>query len=150
MRAIETAVLSGKRISELHSLHNSERDSTEPAVVPTYLVVDPGPSLAGRIEARIERMLESGWIHEVEGLARKIPPDAPAWKASGYSVMREHVEGDLDLSTAKQRVIIETRQYAKRQRTWFRHQLPSAAVTHVNPEDSQARAVAREWWERAE
>jgi tRNA dimethylallyltransferase len=150
MRAIETAVLAGKRISDLHSLHNSARATSEPSVLPTYLVVDPGASLGERIVARTERMLGSGWIEEVEHLSQTIPADAPAWKASGYSVVRKHVEGDLDLSTAKQRVIIETRQYAKRQRTWFRHQLPSSAVTHVNPEDSQARAVVREWWERAE
>ncbi len=150
LRAVETAVLAGKRISELHSLDNARRGSSDPSASPTYLVVDPGASLAGRIAARVEQMLASGWIGEIEELSRRVSPDAPAWKASGYSVMRKHVEGDLDLSTAKERVIIETRQYAKRQRTWFRHQLPSAAVTHVNPEDSQARAVAREWWERAE
>ncbi len=150
VRAIETAILSGKRISDLHSLHRARPEASEPGVSPIYLVVDPGASLAGRIEARVERMLASGWSDEVEALSRKVPADAPAWKASGYSVMRRHVQGDLDLSTAKERVIIETRQYAKRQRTWFRHQLPWAAVTHVNPEDSQARAVVREWWERAE
>jgi tRNA dimethylallyltransferase len=147
LRAIETAVLSGNRISDLHSLHNARREVDEPGVSPTYLVVDPGASLAARIVARVERMLATGWIDEVEELSRKVPPDAPAWKASGYSVMRMHVQGDLDLSTAKERIIIETRQYAKRQRTWFRHQLPSLTVTHVNPEDSRARAVAREWWE---
>ena len=150
LRALETALLSGKRISDLHSFHNSMREGMEPGVSPTYLVVDPGPSLASRISQRVEAMLAAGWIDEVEELSRKVPSDAPAWKASGYSVMRSHVEGDLDLSTARERVIIETRQYAKRQRTWFRHQLPSAAVTHLNPEDSRARAVAREWWEKAE
>ena len=150
VRAIETAVLAGKRISELHSLHKAKREASKPSASATYLVVDPGDTLGARIEERVERMLASGWIPEVEGLSRKIPPDAPAWKASGYSVMREHVHGNLDLSSAKERVIIETRQYAKRQRTWLRHQLPPAAVTHVNPEDSRARVVAREWWERAE
>jgi tRNA dimethylallyltransferase len=150
LRAIETAILSGKRISQLHSLHNSAREANEPGISPTYLVVDPGPSLAARIAERVEAMLAAGWIDEVEELARKVPADAPAWKASGYSAMRSHVEGALDLSTAKERVIIETRQYAKRQRTWFRHQLPSAAVTHLNPEDSRARSVAQEWWEKAE
>lgn len=149
-RAIETAVLSGKRISDLHSLHNASRAESEGGISPMYLVVDPGPSLANRIEGRVERMLAGGWIEEVEELSKTIPPDAPAWKASGYSVLRRHIEGDLDLSTARERVIIETRQYAKRQRTWFRHQLPPAAVTHLNPEDSQAKAVVREWWERAE
>jgi tRNA dimethylallyltransferase len=150
LRAIETAVLSGRRISELHSLHTSRREASEPRISPMYLVVDPGDSLAARIAERVEAMVATGWIGEVEELAQKVPPDAPAWKASGYSVMRSHVRGDLDLSTAKERVIIETRQYAKRQRTWFRHQLPSAAVTHLNPEDSRARSVAREWWEKAE
>jgi tRNA dimethylallyltransferase len=149
-RAIETAVLAGERISELHSLENASREASEPTISATYLVVDSGAALAGRIAARVEQMLASGWIDEIAELSRSVAPDAPAWKASGYSVMRKHVEGNLDLSTAKERVIIETRQYAKRQRTWFRHQLPSAAVTHVNPEDSRARVVAREWWERAE
>jgi tRNA dimethylallyltransferase len=150
VRAIETAVLAGERISELHSQHSTEREATEAGASAAYLVVDPGASLSTRIEERVDKMLAKGWVSEVEGLAKKIPLNAPAWKASGYSVMREHVEGNLDLSSAKERVIIETRQYAKRQRTWLRHQLPSAAVTHVNPEDSRARAVAREWWERAE
>jgi len=150
VRAIETAVLSGNRISDLHSLHNARRKASEPGASPTYLVVDPGASLAAIIERRVEQMVASAWIEEVEELSRKVSPGAPAWKASGYSVMRRHVQGNLDLSSAKERVIIETRQYAKRQRTWFRHQLPPAAVTHVNPEDSQARSIAREWWERAE
>ncbi|HEV7836460.1 MAG TPA: tRNA (adenosine(37)-N6)-dimethylallyltransferase MiaA, partial [Gemmatimonadaceae bacterium] len=83
VRAIETAILSGKRISDLHSLHNSSRDEGESTVSPVYLVVDPGPSLAARIEARVERMLDDGWIDEVEKLAQTIPHDAPAWKASG-------------------------------------------------------------------
>ena len=150
IRAIETAVLSGKRISDLHSQHNASREASESGTSASYLVVDPGSSLSARIEERVEKMLANGWIGEVEGLARKIPPDAPAWKASGYAVMREHVDGKVDLSSAKERVIIETRQYAKRQRTWLRNQLPPAAVTHLNPEDSRSRAVAREWWERAE
>ena len=124
LRALETAILSGKRISDLHSQHNAAREKSDPDPSPRYLIVDPGPSLSARIEARVERMLASGWIEEVEELSRKIPIDAPAWKASGYSVLRQHIKGDLDLSSARERVIIETRQYAKRQRTWFRNQLP--------------------------
>lgn len=149
MRAIETVLLSGVRISDLHAAHR-ESASSNRATEPTYLVVDPGPVLASRIESRVDAMLDSGWAEEVRELRDRIPADAPAWKASGYEAMRDYVEGRCDLSTVRQRVIIETRQYAKRQRTWFRHQLPEAAVTHVNPEDSQARAAVREWWERAE
>ena len=150
LRAIETALLSGSRISDLHAEHNAAATVEVRDREAAYLVVDSGPGLGSRIERRVDTMLEAGWADEVRELMQTIPFDAPAWKASGYSVIREHVEGGLDLSSARQRIIIETRQYAKRQRTWFRHQLPSSAVTHVNPEDSQARAVVREWWEGAE
>ena len=148
LRAIETAILAGARMSELHDAHR--RASTVNEVEPAYLVVDPGDALVSQIENRVDRMLERGWAEEVRQLMNRVPPDAPAWKASGYSAIREHIEGKTDLSTTRQRIIIETRQYAKRQRTWFRHQLPESTVTTVNPLDSQAIAVAREWWERAE
>jgi tRNA dimethylallyltransferase len=150
LRAIETALLSGARISDLHAEHKAATAVDIQDERATYLIVDPGPGLESKLTTRVDGMLKAGWADEVRELMRTVPADAPAWKASGYSVIREHVEGRLDLSSARERIIIETRQYAKRQRTWFRHQLPPDAVTVVNPEDSQARAVAREWWERAE
>jgi tRNA dimethylallyltransferase len=150
IRAIETALLAGSRISDLHAEHTAAIVLQAENDRPAYLVVDPGEALGERIESRVDTTLEQGWADEVRELMRTVSPEAPAWQASGYSVMREYVEGALDLSSARQRIIIETRQYAKRQRTWFRHQLPPAAVTLVNPEDSRSREIARDWWERAE
>jgi tRNA dimethylallyltransferase len=150
VRAIETALLSGERISELHARDRETKRGTHDSVDASYLVVDPAESLVRRIEARVDAMLDSGWTDEVRELIDTVPADAPAWKASGYRMIRDHVEGRVDLSSARERIIIETRQYAKRQRTWFRHQLPPAAVTIVNPEAPHAAGVAREWWERAE
>lgn len=149
LRAIETSMLSGQRISDLHA---SQAGGPHGAIrcTASYLLVDPGQSLAGRIEARVDTMLADGWRDEVEALSRLIPSDAPAWKASGYSVILALAAGEIDLSTARERVIIETRQYAKRQRTWFRNQLPAHALTHVNPDDPAASEVVRDWWERAE
>jgi tRNA dimethylallyltransferase len=150
IRAIETALLAGSRISDLHAEHTAAIVLQAENDQPAYLVVDPGDALAERIESRVDAMLEEGWADEVRELMRTVPAEAPAWQASGYSVMRQYVDGALDLSSARQRIIIETRQYAKRQRTWFRHQLPPAAVTLVNPDDSRSRAIVRDWWETTE
>jgi tRNA dimethylallyltransferase len=141
VRAIEVAVLTGSRISTLHS---TSRTST--TLVPAYLLVDPGSSLAARIEARVDRMIDAGWLEEVRALDASVPENAPAWKASGYGVMRSVARGEVDLSAARERIIIETRQYAKRQRTWFRHQLGDAHVTRLDPDEPDAQSLAQRWW----
>jgi len=141
VRAIEVAVLTGNRISTLHS---TSRTST--TLVPAYLLVDPGSSLAARIAARVDRMIDAGWLEEVRALDASVPENAPAWKASGYGVMRSVARGEVDLSAARERIIIETRQYAKRQRTWFRHQLGDAHVTRLDPDEPDAQSLAQRWW----
>ena len=115
-------------------------------MTPHYLVVDPGETLADNIERRVDMMLEEGWVDEVTSLMAHVPESAPAWQASGYRVVRDLAAGITDLSTARQRIIIETRQYAKRQRTWFRHQLAPARVTRVNPDDPDCPAAVDRWW----
>ena len=142
LRAIEIAILTGRRLSEL------QRETARAAPTPArYLVVDPGPVLASRIEARVDAMLAGGWVDEVRRLAASVPAGAPAWKASGYGWVQAHVNGEVDLATARTRIVIETRQYAKRQRTWFRHQLPAGRTTRVSPEDPQFARIAEGWWE---
>lgn len=110
-----------------------------------YLVVDPGPSLRQRIAERAAAMARAGWIEEVAALAQSVPDDAPAWQGCGYLAMRDHVQGRTPLATALEHVTIATRQYAKRQRTWFRHQLPPDRVTRVSPDDPAAVRRALAW-----
>ena len=141
IRAIEIAFLTGHRISELHA-----RDESVSLLTPAYLLVDPGPALAERIETRVDAMIDAGWETEARALDAHVLETAPAWNASGYRTMRSVARGELDLSAARARIIIETRQYAKRQRTWFRHQLGDAPVTRVNPDDPDAQAIAQRWW----
>jgi tRNA dimethylallyltransferase len=145
LRAIEVALLTGERISTLHA-HRAR-----PArVALRYLVVDPGPVLAERIARRVDAMLAAGWLDEVAALARRVPDDAPAWQSTGYDVWRAHLAGAVPFEPARERVVVATRQYAKRQRTWFRHQLAGAAVVRVNPDAPDALDVALRWWHAAD
>ena len=114
--------------------------------MPTYLIVDPVDDLAVRIENRVDAMIDAGWLNEVSNLDQTIPEDAPAWKASGYGTMRQVSRRELDLSSARARIIIETRQYAKRQRTWFRHQLGVSPVTRVDPSRPDWEGTVQRWW----
>jgi tRNA dimethylallyltransferase len=145
-RAIETALLAGRRLSDLQMESELARSSDAPTLLPHYLVVDPGARLSSHIEHRVDSMLNAGWVDEVRSLVANVPPDAPAWKASGYRVVRALADGSMDLSSARARIIIETRQYAKRQRTWLRHQLGTGSVTRVDPDDPECAAVVERWW----
>lgn len=95
-------------------------------------------------------MLNAGWIDEVNSLIGHVPFNAPAWKASGYRIVRGLAEGAIDLSSARARIIIETRQYAKRQRTWLRHQIDRANVTRVDPDNPDFEAAVERWWKEGE
>jgi tRNA dimethylallyltransferase len=141
LRAIEVALLTGHRLSELQREH-----ATLPRWRARYLVLDPGPSLSGAIAARTRAMFAAGWRDEVRGLMATVPDDAPAWNASGYRVVRELEQGMLSLEAAMDRVMIETRQYAKRQRTWFRHQLDGEEVTRLDPHAPDFGVQLRAWW----
>ena len=148
LRAVETALLDGTRLSQAMQAGRSAGDARPTPV--RYLVVDPGPVLASRIANRVRQMIADGFLHEVERLRQRVTPDAPAWSASGYRVVRDAIEaagGAPTRDAAIERVIIETRQYAKRQRTWFRHQLPATRVTHINPDAPDAFDQVLAWWD---
>ncbi len=120
-----------------------------PALPLRYLVVDPGPVLRERIAERTAAMLRNGWVDEVASLRATVPPEAPAWHATGYDVVAEVVAGTRSVDSARDAIVIATRQYAKRQRTWNRHQLPAARVQHLSPDLSQARAHALAWFQES-
>jgi tRNA dimethylallyltransferase len=140
LRSVEIALLTGHRLTDLH--HDRGRD---PRWRPRYLLVDPGPVLSNRIASRIDDMLDQGWPDEVQRLMQTVPATAPAWKATGYDAVRRLVTGELSRTTARETILIATRQYAKRQRTWFRHQLPPERVTLLNPLAPDWQSVAADW-----
>ncbi len=140
LRAIEIALLTGERLSTLHV-----RRVRPPPFRASYLLVDPGARLGSRIAARAAAMFEAGWRDEVEALMRVVPADAPAWNATGYDAVRALLRGELDPARAIERVVIETRQYAKRQRTWFRHQLAADPVRRVDVEEPGWQEIVDRW-----
>lgn len=142
LRALETFELTGRPLSAWLT------ERARPAEVRAhYLLVDPGTILRERIAARVMQMLDSGWEREVGVLRRVIAPDAPAWNACGYAMIRAAQTGAMTRDAAIERTIIDTRQYAKRQRTWFRHQLPAERVTSINPDAPDALTRAQAWLE---
>jgi tRNA dimethylallyltransferase len=142
LRAIEIAVLTGRRVSELHRAQR-----TTPSWRARYLVVDPGPALATHIAARARAMLAAGWGDEVRELMGSVPAAAPAWNAAGYRTVREMEQGLRTYEDALERVVIETRQYAKRQRTWFRHQLEGEDVTRIDMHAADSDQQLVRWWQ---
>ncbi len=141
LRSIETARLTGRPLSAWHA------ESARPAPFRArWLVVDPGAHLAGQIAGRIDAMLAAGWLDEVRALMAHVPADASAWQGCGYRALRDVAEERCSLVAARETILIETRQYAKRQRTWFRHQLAGSDVTIVDPRDPGVHDIVEQWW----
>lgn len=76
--------------------------------------------LTRRIEHRTRQMVAQGFVDEVARLGDRYGTDLPLLDTLGYREMRQHLAGDLSLEEAIAQTVIHTRQFAKRQRTWFR------------------------------
>jgi tRNA dimethylallyltransferase len=144
LRALEVYELTGTPLSEWH------RRSPRPACFSArYLLLEQGPAdLDRRLASRLDAMLRDGWLQEVVRLSREVPEGAPAWQATGYHALRQVVSGARDLSSARDQILTATRQYAKRQRTWFRHQLLAGNVTRLDATAPMEALVeqAAHWW----
>ncbi len=106
------------------------QDETPPPLLPigeaTALVLNAGKDwLNDRITRRFDQMLERGALDEVRALQGDWDPDRPSAKAIGAPELMAHLGGELTLTQARERSIIASRQYAKRQRTWFRARMKS-------------------------
>lgn len=122
VRALEVMEATGRSLADWH------RDGMQPLLagkaVKVFLDVARA-ELYRRIDRRFDAMLDAGALEEVRTLdARGLDPLLPAMKAHGVPWLRRHLRGEMLLVDAAAEGKKDTRHYAKRQATWFRHQLP--------------------------
>ncbi|MGJ8723479.1 MAG: tRNA (adenosine(37)-N6)-dimethylallyltransferase MiaA [Roseibacillus sp.] len=112
-RSLELCLLTGQPVSQLRS----DWEQPDPPDLRGLYLDWPRDELADRIAQRTEIMLRKGALQEVAHLA---PTATTATKAIGVPEIQAHLAGKMTLAETSERITISTRQYAKRQRTWFR------------------------------
>lgn len=127
VRAWEVIEATGRSLADWQA-EPAPPEAGAPSLAPLCLVLEPPrPVLYAACDARFGAMLEAGALDEAAGLARLgLDPALPAMKAVGLPELFAHLRGELDLEAAVAAAQQATRRYAKRQSTWFRHQMPAA------------------------
>jgi tRNA dimethylallyltransferase len=145
IRALEVLELTGRPISQ----HQREHDRPAPAHIPVFALDLPRPSLHARINRRVTRFFENGLIDEVRILkASPQPLCEVAQQAIGYREALGLLEGTATLDQTVAQIQARTRQFAKRQMTWFRH-LEEVEMVPIDP-DFDAEVLAAEMCARIE
>ena len=88
-----------------------------------FVIDAPKDRLSPRIERRFDAMLEGGALEEARTVLPRWDPSLPAARAIGAPELVSHLRGEITLDEARERAVIATRRYAKRQRTWFRSRM---------------------------
>ncbi|MEM1184738.1 MAG: tRNA (adenosine(37)-N6)-dimethylallyltransferase MiaA [Planctomycetota bacterium] len=133
VRALEVFRQTGKPITELQQQWDREK-----ATRPDALLIGldwPAESINRRINARVKSMIDEGLRDEVEALheANQLGPQAR--EALGYKQIIDHLEGRCSLDEAIERIKIETRRFAKNQRTWIRRLRTTPGSVWLTPDD---------------
>ena len=139
-RALEVVLATGRSILDWHQEGNAA--SLDTARAAKIFLMPDRDELLRRIDARFDAMMAEGALEEVRALAaRNLDPELPAMKAHGVPWLVRHLRGETGLEDAVEGAKRDTRQYTKRQATWFRNQLPDFAW--VEPQGAIAAIEAR-------
>ncbi|MGB7037701.1 MAG: tRNA (adenosine(37)-N6)-dimethylallyltransferase MiaA, partial [Xanthobacteraceae bacterium] len=134
-RALEVVLATGRSILDWQG--NNEPAPVALAAAAKIFLMPEGDEMARRIDRRFDAMMAAGALDEVRALAaRKLGQSLPPMKAHGVPWLIRHLAGDVTLAEAIAHAKLETRQYTKRQATWFRNQLPE--FEWVAPPEAQA------------
>lgn len=125
IRALEVHLITGKSLLELQGVAKPKLRYD----VEAWRLDPPTEVLKDKIARRAHLMLANGWIDEAKRALDAGLLTAPtAHQALGYRLIAEHLEGAFDRDELEKRIVTATWQFARRQRTWFRHQHPEARV----------------------
>lgn len=143
IRTIEVALLTGVPLSTWHQTTAGPPPAFQTVTVVLELARD---ELDRRINARVSRMVERGFVEEVDRLiAAGFDRNCPGMTSTGYREVASFLAGEGPLDEALESMRIQTRRYARRQMTWFRHQIPDAAIVSALDIDERIRAVETIW-----
>lgn len=122
LRALEIRETTGRSVTVLRT--GGGRPLVDAGTAELYVIEPDRALLHARINERFDTMIESGALEEVRALAAlHIDPTLPAMKAIGVRELRAALAGELSVGEAIEKAKAATRQYAKRQSTWFRRQV---------------------------
>jgi tRNA dimethylallyltransferase len=139
-RALEVILATGRSLVDWH--REGMPASLDARRAAKVFLAPNRDELFRRIDARFEGMIAAGALAEVRALAaRKLDPTLPAMKAHGVPWLIRHLNGEIALTEAVEGSKRDTRQYTKRQATWFRNQLPE--FEWVEPQKGMAATEAQ-------
>ncbi len=138
IRALEVYYITGQTISSLQGENP-----------PDYPILEIGlnceaEAINKRIAKRTQIMLQEGLVKETENLIAKYGEDLPLLNTLGYSEIKRYLQGEVSLQEAEELIVIHTRQFAKRQRTWFRKN------KNINWFDANSPQLFDDVWEMVE
>lgn len=141
-RALEICMLSGQPMSALLLRGQRPRDDTGNQYLTISLEPSDRAALHARIEQRFDAMLAKGLLDEVRTLRARgdLHTGLPSVRCVGYRQMWAHLDGEVDLATAREQGIAATRQLAKRQITWLRAQ-PERVIVDCLAADAVAQTI---------
>lgn len=143
-RTVEIALLTGAPLSVWQA-----RARGQGTIAPWYVRLSaPRPVLHHRIQVRAEEMVRRGLIEEVAAvLSEGHAPDAPGLDGVGIREAVEYLHGRRTRDSVADAIATSSRQYAKRQETWFRHQIrtPALVLDATRPAEELAQQIANQW-----
>lgn len=122
VRIVEVFKATGRRLSEFQK----DREGGI-GKLPIFWLQRERDALYKRIDSRVDQMIQDGWVDEVNVLAKDVPLSAPAWQSLGYRELLQ-VKTPAEMAGVVEEVKKKTRNYAKRQLTWFRWQVESTPI----------------------